>query len=60
MFFIKYNVHEKTKSTIAGKKMTAIFYNEEQIPIKTVHLGVEVYYDHTVPPHDADKKGQIY
>ena len=40
--------------------MTAIFYNEENIPIKTVHFGSEGYDDHTIPPHDADIKRQIY
>ena len=38
--------------------MTAIFYNEKQIPIKTVHFGAEGYDDYTVPPHDAEKKAR--
>ena len=40
--------------------MKANFYNEEKIPIKTVHFGAEGYDDYTIPPHDAVKKGQIY
>ena len=38
--------------------MTAIFYNEERIHIKTVHFGAECYDDYAVPPHDADKKAR--
>ena len=49
-----------TKPKINGKKLTAIFYDDEQIPIKTVHFGAHGYDDYTVPPHDDDKKGQIY
>ena len=45
-----------TKTKIEGKHMTAIFYNEEKIPIKTVHFGAEGYDDCTIPPHDADKQ----
>ena len=47
-----------TKPKITGKKLTAIFYDDEKIPIKTVHFGAHGYDDYTVPPHDDDKKAR--
>ena len=43
---------------IDGKIMTAIFYDDEKIPIKTIHFGAESYDDYTVAPHDKDKKAR--
>ena len=48
------------KSKIGGKNMMAIIYDDDKIPIKTVHFGEERYGDYTVAPHDEDKKRQIY
>ena len=50
---------EITISNIEGKRMTGIFHNEEQIPMKTVRFGAEGYVDYTVPPHDAEKARYI-
>ena len=38
-----------------GENMTAIFYDHDKIPIKTVHFGAESYDDYTVASHDEDK-----
>ena len=38
------------KSKIDGKNMTAIFYDDDKVPIKTVHVGAETYDDHTEAP----------
>ena len=35
--------------------MTANFYDDDKIPVKTVHFGAEGYDDYTVAPHDEDK-----
>ena len=48
------------KSKIDRKNMTAIVYDDDMIPIKTVHFGAESYDDYTVASHDEDKKRQIY
>lgn len=47
-----------TKSKIDGKKMTAIFYDENKKIIKTVHFGAAGYTDYTMPPHDKEKRKQ--
>ena len=47
-----------TKPKINGQSFTAILYDDEKIPIKTVHFGAHGYDDYTVPPHDADKKAR--
>ena len=38
------------KSKIDGKNMTAIFYDDDKVPIKIVHVGAETYDDHTEAP----------
>ena len=43
------------KSKIDRKNMTAIVYDDDLIPIKTVHFGAESYDDYTVASHDEDK-----
>ena len=45
-----------TKSKIDGKTMTALFYDHDKMPIKTVHFGAVGYVDYTVAPHDKEKK----
>ena len=45
-----------SKSKIEGKKMTAIFYDENRKIIKTIHFGAEGYTDFTISPHDQDKR----
>ena len=47
-----------TKPNLNGKKVTAIFYDDEQIPIKAVHFGASGYDDYTVAPHDEDTKAR--
>ena len=48
-----------TKSKTDGKTTAAIFYDEDKLPIKTVHFGAECYADYTVAPHDEDKQPDI-
>ena len=38
------------KSKLDGKNMTAIFYDDDKVPIKIVHVGAETYDDHTEAP----------
>ena len=46
------------KSKIEGKKLTAIFYNDEKVPIKTVHVGAVVIqtilFYHTTKREEID------
>ena len=44
------------KSKMDGKKMTAIFYDKANTPIKTVHFGAAGYLDYTIAPHDEERK----
>ena len=47
------------KSKIDGKNMTAIFYENDTIPIMTVDFGADGYDDYTVAPHDKDQKARL-
>ena len=47
------------KQTNDGKTMTAIFYDKDTLPIKTVHFGTECYADYIVAPHIEDKQPEI-
>ena len=46
------------KAKIEFKKLTAIFYNDEKVPIKTAHFGAVGYPDYTVPPHDKERRNR--
>ena len=46
------------QSKIDSKNMTAIVYDDNMIPIKTVHFGAEIYDDYTVASHDGDKNAR--
>ena len=41
-----------SKSKVDGKKLTAIFYDDNRTKIKTVHFGADGYIDYTISPHD--------
>ena len=47
-----------SKSKIEGKKLTAIFYNDGKVPIKTMHFGVVGYPHYTIPPHDKARRNR--
>ena len=51
---------KKTKSKIDGKTMTALFYDLDKMPIKTVHFGAVGYVDYTVAPHDKAKNERYF
>jgi hypothetical protein len=46
------------RSKKEGKKMTAVFYDDDKKRIKTVHFGAQGYDDYTVAPHDREKKAR--
>ena len=46
------------KSKTDGKTMTAIFFDDDKIPIKTVPFGAESYDDYIVAPHEEDKNAR--
>ena len=46
------------KSKIDGKKMTAMFYDNDMLSIQTIHFGAEGYDDYTIPPHDANQQAR--
>ena len=56
----QYMFAEITKPIINGTRMTAIFYDDEQIPIKTVRCGASCFDDYTVPRSRSRWKGQIH
>ena len=56
MYNIILYVNQIAKSKTEGKKLTAIFYNDDKKPIKTVHVGAVGYPDYAVPPHDREMK----
>jgi hypothetical protein len=47
-----------SKSKVDGKKLTAIFYDDNRTKIKTVHFGADGYIDYTISPHDKEKRKQ--
>ena len=38
--------------------MTAIFYDNEKKPVKTVHFGATGYPDYAISPHDEERKNR--
>ena len=38
--------------------MTAIFWDDDKVPIKAVHFGAESYDDYTVARHGEDKRAR--
>ena len=50
MLYLNIMYAEIMKSTSVRKNMTAIFYDDDKVPIKTVHVGAETYDDHTEAP----------
>lgn len=46
------------KSTISGKKYTAVFYDNQWIKIKTTHFGSAGMSDYTI--HKDDERKQRY
>ena len=38
-----------------SKIMTAILYDNNKVPIKTVHVGADGYTDYTMHPHENKK-----
>ena len=48
-----------TKSRIEGQKMIAIFYDNEQKPVKPVNFGEAGYPDYTISPHDEKRYKDI-
>lgn len=49
---------EIKKSTRSGKKMMAIFYDNEK-KVKTIHFGAEGYSDYTIHKDEARKQRYI-
>ena len=49
-------MYVKTKSKSEGKKMTAIFYDNDKKQIQTVNFGAAGYIDYTIAPHDEERK----
>jgi hypothetical protein len=47
-----------SKSKVDGKQLTAIFYDEIERKIKTVHCWVDGYIDYTTSPRDKGKRQQ--
>ena len=41
---------------IDGKTMTAIFYDKDKTPIKTIHFGATSSPDYTEAPHDEERR----
>ena len=54
MLYLNIMYAEIMKSTSVRKNMTAIFYDDDKVPIKTVHVGAETYDDHTVAPRNEN------
>ena len=44
-----------TKTKLMGIKLTAIFYDKDKNPIKTVHFGASGFLDYTIAPHDEEQ-----